>query len=388
MLIALITNSISPHQMPLATCLAGRVGDGNFRYIATERLTDERKKLGWNSNDLPKWVLQPAVNNNAAQEAQKWSSNADIVLCGNRDIELFKTRMYEGKITLYMSERWFKPPWGVWRMFHPAYCKMCFEVVKLLKSPCFFYLPIGVYSAKDMHRICSMFNCIAYNSSLKILLWGYFVGISNPHQIVNIESDTRLKILWFGRFLKLKRTDLLIQAVRELDPALQQRLSVKIMGMGPQEGDLRRRIARYQLTDCIEISPPKPIEAVRQEIREADICVVTSNAQEGWGVAVNEIMIEGRCIVVSDGSGAGVTMVRHCENGLLFQDGSSRDLAAKLELVITDENVRHELAENGRNAVLAEWLPETAADRILELSEALLAKRPYSAPNSGPLSVV
>jgi len=384
----LVTNSVSPHQMPLAESLVERLGSDCFRYISTGGLTEERRKLGWSDQKLPDWVLQSGMSPLQAREAAEWISGADVLLCGNRDFDLFEKRAAAKKITFYMSERWLKPPWGIMRLLHPLFLRMALKMGRFLHSPYFYYLPIGSFAVKDMRRIASLPGFNLQSIPFKLYLWGYYVGLSGQHPIVNMESGSRLKILWFGRFLKWKRTDLLIQAVRKLDLALQKRLSVKIMGMGPQEGDLRRRIARYQLTDCIEISPPKPIEAVRQEIREADICVVTSNAQEGWGVAVNEIMIEGRCIVASDGIGAGATMVSHRENGLLFKDGSSRDLAAKLKLVIRDEKVRHELAEKGRKTVLAEWLPETAADRILEFSEVLLAERQFNAPKSGPLSVV
>lgn len=73
MTIALFTNSVSPHQLPLARELAKREGAENYRYIYTDALTDERKKLGWGGADEP-WVSPFSTDG-----AREWLFGADVV---------------------------------------------------------------------------------------------------------------------------------------------------------------------------------------------------------------------------------------------------------------------------------------------------------------------
>jgi len=186
----------------------------------------------------------------------------------------------------------------------------------------------------------------------------------------------------------LKRIDLLIKAVSQMDDCLRKKIHVRIIGMGPQEGVLKKMAEKYALSEIIEFVPPKPIEQIRFEIRESDICVVTSNAREGWGVAVNEILAEGRCLIASDASGAGKTLVKHGVNGLLFKSGSSRDLKFKLQSVIEDESLREQLANEGRVSLCREWIPEIAAERLIKFSQACMHGKKVPIWESGPLSGV
>lgn len=57
MKIALLTNVISPHQMPLAKALVERVGAEEYRYIFTDPPLAERTKMGWGTA-TEKWCLQ------------------------------------------------------------------------------------------------------------------------------------------------------------------------------------------------------------------------------------------------------------------------------------------------------------------------------------------
>lgn len=41
------TNSVSPHQLPLARELINRLGAENYRYVYTTPMTDGRRKCGW-----------------------------------------------------------------------------------------------------------------------------------------------------------------------------------------------------------------------------------------------------------------------------------------------------------------------------------------------------
>lgn len=57
MKVALLTNVISPHQMPLAKALVERVGAEAYRYIFTDPPLAERTKMGWGTV-AEEWCIQ------------------------------------------------------------------------------------------------------------------------------------------------------------------------------------------------------------------------------------------------------------------------------------------------------------------------------------------
>ncbi len=150
MKIALLTNIISPHQLPLARALVQRVGEENYCYVYTEPLHGERAKMGW-GEALEEWCVQGEMNDPLVLEA-------DALLSGHRALETFARRNAESKVTFYMSERWFKPPIGFLRVFVPSYFKMVRRFLKCLKSPKFMLLPMGIHAARDFARLMGLFK--------------------------------------------------------------------------------------------------------------------------------------------------------------------------------------------------------------------------------------
>ena len=110
MTVALLTNIVSPHQLPLAEEIVRRVGADNYRYVFSEKFHAERAKMGWGDGTAPTWC----VDGSAGRE---FLEKADIIYCGNRDFDLFTRRSRAGRRSLYMSERWFKPWMGLLMFF-------------------------------------------------------------------------------------------------------------------------------------------------------------------------------------------------------------------------------------------------------------------------------
>ena len=47
------TNSVSPHQLPLARELIARLGKDGYRYVFTTTMTEDRKRCGWSAIEEP-----------------------------------------------------------------------------------------------------------------------------------------------------------------------------------------------------------------------------------------------------------------------------------------------------------------------------------------------
>ena len=85
--------------------------------------------------------------------------NANVLMSGVRDLDVFDARAEIGRTTVYSSERWFKPWLGMLRLLKPSYFKMAYKFVRLLgMNEKLLYFPMGVHAARDMARLCGLMH--------------------------------------------------------------------------------------------------------------------------------------------------------------------------------------------------------------------------------------
>lgn len=372
----LYTNALSEHQIPLAREIVKLVGTDNFRYIYTSK---EGQKLQ-ESNATEDWIECLPI-----EKTNEWLENADVMLVGGiRPISLCERRAASGRFTFYMSERWFKPSIGMFRLLMPSYRRMAERFVRLLDVGGLVYLPIGIHAARDMARLCGLLHgdlrCLFRAPELdferkpggrihsrdqgtgnreqdkkycldKMRMWGYYVKPSSfdalPVQEASKKSEVRA--LWVGRLLNWKRVDTIVRAVGEhanlkrVDNSL-PKITLDIYGSGPEEKRLKRMADKY--CDAINFYPLVPIDAVRKLMREHDVYVLASNAYEGWGAVVSEALEEGMKVIGTFEAGSSATILP-CD--CLFHVG---DWNALLKL----------LQKDIPSVVIGEWTARYAAE--------------------------
>ena len=106
------TNSVSPHQLPLAKELVSLLGENEYRYVFAAPITAERMKMGWSDAQYP-WLV-PEQENKA--EARRILETAECLMCAVRDMDLIERRARNGLVTIFNSERGFKPRGGQLRL--------------------------------------------------------------------------------------------------------------------------------------------------------------------------------------------------------------------------------------------------------------------------------
>ena len=358
----------------MACCLARAIGEKNFRYVATKPL--EPGVTAWKHEANQAWILKPSEDENDQQEFLKWWKHSDVVICGDRLFGLMTERIESGKLTFYMSERWWKPPKGLWRMLHPGFAKMALQLRKLAQSPLLHYLPMGCYAASDMKQLATFPN--------RMWLWGYFTALPDPLPNI-LKRQVPLKILYAGRMLSLKRVDTLIRGFGVL---LQEYPDARLLliGDGPARPELEKLADHLGLRKHIDFQSGLPMEAVWQTMRSSHVFVLPSNGYEGWGAVINEAMTEGCAVVASDAAGSAKTMIQDGVNGLLFRSGNWRQLGELLIRLHQNESLRQQLAVAGQKTITDSWSPTVAAKRFLAVTEALLSQKTPPAYSNGPMS--
>lgn len=371
------TNIICHHQIPLARQLAALTDDNNFRFAATQPPSSERLKLGWNCSENDPWILRAGENQADRNELDSWWAEADVVLCGERQLDKIKQRLNNGKLTFYMSERWWKPIIGIARLLHPRFVYMSMKFCKLAKSPFFHYLPIGDYAAIDMLRIAPFHE--------RMWRWGYFTSVPNP--LPDCEKNVHgFRILWAGRMLALKNVDTLIKSFSRL---LTERsdATLTLVGDGPERQSLEKLAKRLLAVGSYRFLPSQPISEVHKLMRQSHVYVLPSNAYEGWGAVINEAMSEGCTVIASEAAGAAKSMIRHGENGLLFSSTDWLTLTNHLITVAADASFRRSLAKEGQRTIVECWSPDVAADRLFAFSTSILKNIKPQLYANGPMSL-
>ena len=352
MRVALLTNIVSPHQLPLANEIVKLVGEDNYCYAYTEPFHQDRAKMGWGDGSAPDWC-KPAC------ECKDFLDEADLVYSELRDVELFERRLSAGKKMFYVSERWFKPvlmPFGMslngcFKLLHPRYFQMARQIARCFDNPGFRYLPQGPWAARDMKFLCRLFG--QHYSESQIVPWGYFVGGGRGPR----EDGRRsvLRVLWVGRMIGWKCVDTIVRAVRSLhDRHKDVFVDLTLVG----NGDKRSQIERLVNNDCrIKVIDSVPIERVRDLMRTHDVYVLSSNAEEGWGAALNEALEEGMLALGTYEAGASAAML---PGSHLFHAG---DWCALSGLLLKAAN--GEIGPTG----IGDWTAKAAAKRLLKLAE-------------------
>lgn len=362
------TNSVSPHQLPLARELIRHLGVDDYRYVYTDEQTEERKKMGWAGVADGCWPF--VVRYDRSDKISSWLENADILMSSIRNLDLFESRAIRGLKTFYCSERWFKPinvggigregsrinlnlP-GWIRLFHPKRFSMAKRLAALIGN-CngFRYLPMGVWADKDMEFICRIFGVNKFKYRAKRRLWGYFVEPA-AGLLARSSTDARLRVLWVGRLLGLKRVDTIMRAVcahaklRRKDNSLKD-ITLDIYGTGPQERLLKKMSSGHG--EVIKFHKSVSISEVRKLMHEHDVYVLSSNSFEGWGAVVSEALEEGMKVLGTYEAGASATILPETN---LFHAGDWRRLQQLLESDIPDVGI-------------GKWNARSAAKELLKL---------------------
>ena len=113
--------------------------------------------------------------------------------------------------------------------------------------------------------------------------------------------------------------------------------------------------------------------------RQAKVCVIPSR-HESFGLVVLEAFLMGVPVIAANTS-ALCEIITHRQNGLLFTDGKSKELANQLETVLDDDDLRSKLIQNA-SATVSEgnhYSSERMRDEYLRLYRRVLGTQPPSA---------
>ena len=171
----------------------------------------------------------------------------------------------------------------------------------------------------------------------------------------------RNRFLFAGRLNRQKGLDHLLRAFA----AMKGLAMLDVVGEGTNEKELKLLASQLGISDRVtwhgQITQP---ELVRK-YQEAT-AVVMPSIDEGLGLVAAEALLC-ETPVIAFRSGGLTDIVKHDLTGLLVTPGQTHELAAAIDVVLERPDMVAALARNGRQHVLENFSPESAARRYMDI---------------------
>ena len=152
-------------------------------------------------------------------------------------------------------------------------------------------------------------------------------------------------ILSVGRLEKMKRVDLLIQALGRTRSAVR----CLIAGKGPEEAGLRDQVRRLRLGDRVEFLGWVD-DAALVDLYAGALAVYFAPFDEDYGYITVEAFLSGKPVLTAFDAGGPLEFVRDGENGLIRR-ADPTELAEAIDRVAGDPGWAAELGQAGRESV-------------------------------------
>ncbi len=374
MKITFVSNYINHHQIPFCRACYESLGE-EFVFLQTEPMEEERVTMGWGTDLTALPYLRLYYEDEAVGKAL--IEDSDLVLFGWSGLEeLAQRRMLAGKPTARVSERIYRE--GQWKAISPKGLVHKYqEHIRFRNKNCWL-LCAGAYVASDFALIHSYPD--------KMLRFGYFPQLRTytDDQLKAFKAPP-VRILWAGRFLPLKHPEFALHMAKKFR---EQGISFQLEMIG--DGEMRSSLEAYRkengLEDCVTFRGFLPPERVRETMERSHIFLFTSNHLEGWGAVVNEAMNSACAVLAGAEAGAVPWLIRHGENGLIYNGEDEGDFYAKALYLVTHHQECHEMAQKAYQTIVQEWNAQVAASRFLEFAKCITEGKTWQPPAQGPMS--
>lgn len=357
MKITFYSNYLNHHQIPFSNEMFKRFGN-DYTFVATTKMDLERKKMGWNVDEIYPYELRSYESGQATELSLKLAEESDVVIVGSASDKYVIKRLKKNKLTFKYGERLYKS--GL-------------NLSNLPRAVISSYIHHGKYQKRPLYMLCASGYTAADldlfgNYKNKTYKWGYFPEGKryNLNQLFMMKQNETIKILWVGRLIELKHTEYAIKVAKRLKDN-GYKFSLDIIGNGEQDAYLKELTAKLDLNNVVTFWNLMKPKEVRELMEKANIFLFTSDFNEGWGAVLNESMNSGCAVVASHAIGSVPFLIDNCNNGLIYKDGDLNSLYNKVKLLMDDEKFRFRIGVNAYHTITKTWSAEIATERLLVL---------------------
>lgn len=177
-------------------------------------------------------------------------------------------------------------------------------------------------------------------------------------------------ILYASKMIPRKRAIDLLRAYGKISDNV--RKALVLVGDGPDRQNLERYAVEYNLKNVFFAGFKNQTE-LPEYFAIADVFVLPST-DEPWGLIINEALNFGLPVVTTDQVGAAPDLLRHEENGFIYQVGNIDELAGYLSRLLESAELRMNMGKRSLE-IISKW---SYADDLVGILRALQYLEKYS----------
>lgn len=184
-----------------------------------------------------------------------------------------------------------------------------------------------------------------------------------------------INLLFVGRLVPYKCPDVVIESIGKLDPVIQSKIRLTIVGDGSERSSLENRVQELNLGEIVSFAGWVNQQETRDYYRKADIFCFPSIREFGGAVVIEAMACGLPCIVANNG-GIGEYVTE--ETGFKIEPNSreylTRELTDKIKILVEDDKLRASMsAKSIERAKEFEW--DNKAGKIVEIYEKMLGEK-------------
>jgi glycosyltransferase involved in cell wall biosynthesis len=173
-----------------------------------------------------------------------------------------------------------------------------------------------------------------------------------------------------GRLVSEKGVDLLLRACAGV---LRQPWRLDVLGEGPERPRLDALARELGISERVRFLGQVPSTRAAEYYRNMDVLVLPSLTRPNWVEQFGRVLIEAMaCGVAVVGSSSGEIPWVIGDAGVLFKEGDTAELSGILARLLADDALRYDLAQRGRERVLARFTQAHVAEATAEVYREML----------------
>ena len=202
-----------------------------------------------------------------------------------------------------------------------------------------------------------------FRSLVRVIPGGVDIKKFNPNlDTADIDQKYNLKgkkvVMFAGKLTVYKGVRYLIKAARKIDA------EVVILGEGPERSNLEKRVKDFELKNVHFIGHLGTSNELNKFYKRADVFVAPSVWDEPLGLVILEAMACKTPVVVTRKGGIPLA-VKDGINGYFVRPRNSKEIAEKVNKLLSDEPKRAKMAENARRIVEEKFSWDIIAHRFI-----------------------
>jgi len=341
-----------------------------IQYILGKHIDEEREKQGWNRVNLQNLNVFFLSNKKWWKEGKSiLLENADAVhifggfWADRRFFPLILFALHHNIRIAIMNESYSEDNSGylseeqrfissIKVLLRPFLYRIAIKLINAISKqnrPCL--LPIG---SKAMYQ----FSRAGFKKE-QIFPFGYFVPRQQEICSVQPNNETPLKLIFIGSLIQRKGLDIAVRSVDKINcKSMKTQILLDVYGYGNPENWISDSVRGISYKGMI------PFGSTQTIISRYDYLILPSR-HDGWGVVVNEALLQGIPVIVSDQVGA-KCLIENSLAGRIFPSNNQDALVCLLDELKTKSNIFKKHKENAE-MLSNKILPGPAAEYLQDV---------------------